>query len=1083
MWGGLEFFVSIEVLVSFSIPPSLCRDGATSVTSASGDKALAIKRAGNPTVRRLHFTRERRLTSVFAFPNATLFLQVLFSSGNKVHLITPWDKEDTTTILKSFGWVSFLADARHVSVVPGSSQFGFSSLGVDPADYTRVVLVVDDASRWSSATTLQLIEVRHTSEGQDVADSMELLYALSRCILFSEWYLRYPSSCISSCTALSNTTVFAFCRFFLNGPRPDVELMQLICYHGGRIVRSATEATHVLILPPPPSEHGTSSSASSSSTASSSTSASVDDSGSEGERSDSLVDSTDADTSDEECGNDTSVPPQKSGERPVGDSGARRGSLDAPVSDTGATASLPAPRPSAASPQRPVAGCSSEALVAATQLSSVASLPATNVPSQTVMVTPSWVYRCVRGLRLVPIECEQATAAPGAGEEEEEGQGKLEGGSKTEVVRTTGALLCALLPPADARPLLWTTLHSIASQHGYDTAALVQGTAAAVPLKTVTAACVLEALTSRVYSDVVEVRLQPLPVAGKSTDASSISSRSRGVPVTRRTLDSLRLSTGSSELGRIALHRFERRRDKEAVFSHLQLVASQFLYSFDYVQRQRSQALHCYAGTQTSGMRHASMGTMTEAQPPPASSLLAADKQLVESKEAAAVVTSDTRLEERESASLSAMTVAAKAAESSTGDAAGAVGEGEWRHHLRNVEGKLLISHIHANQMRDEEAEKRSRDGGRHTYGADDAEDPTKSVRALTAQLIEHTEKTEVSTIMIEEDFTLAPPCSPKIVTESSRDEAPLARPPLAPSLLKPPSSLLPLPPMAKLINDGRGKADASLTEFTACFIPTSVLTTEQQYDFYVFLCSLPLFDTAELGNSVVRVADGVRCQFANHKGANDFLRIEFIEFLSLRLPIFPATEDSLDVEDLQKTIMDFPFLHLPTTPEVSHEEAKSLWTAPVQPEATAFASSPAARLRTSYSSDMSRYPRRRETRSLSAGSRSPANRGSDSSRASHARPHIPQSDPRTDSRWKRDRDDGNEKEPPLPADHYRQCDRNRGDVHHGSSSRCAESSSSSHRHHRCYDHGDRHLSSRDDPDRNLRSSERHRLHSRRERR
>ncbi|CBZ34662.1 hypothetical protein, conserved [Leishmania donovani] len=1082
MWGGLHFFVSIETLVSFSIPTSLCHDGATSATSEPGDKACTVKRAGNPTVRQLHFTRERRLTPVFAFPNATLFLQVLFSSGNKVHLMTPWDKEDTTTILKSFGWVSFLADARRVSVVPGSSQFSFSSLSIDPADYTRIVLVVEDASRWSSATTMQLIEVRHTSEGEDVADSMELLYALSRCILFSEWYLRYPSSSIASCAALSNTTVFAFCRFLLDGAAPDADLMRLLCYHGGRIVHTAAEATHVLVLPPPPAERGASSSTSSS-TASSSTSSSGDDSGSESDEPYCSVHSTNTDTSDEGHESSTYVPHQKSGEQSAGDSDVRRPSFVAPALATEGTASLPAPRPSATTLPRPAAGPSSETLAAVAQSSSAASSTATNASLQPATVTPSWVHRCVRALRLVPIDRAPATLAPRADEEEGQGQGRPQGGGKVEVARTTGALLCALLPPADARPLLWTTFHSIASQHGYDTAALVQHTTTVSSFKTMTAACVLEALTSPVFSDVVEVRLQPQPVAGKPTDASSASSRSRGVPVTRRTLDSLKLSTAPSELGRIALHRFERRRDKEAVFAHLQLIASQFLYSFDYVQRQRSQSLHCHAGTQTSGVRRAFMGTMTEAQLPPASRLLAADEEeTAGAKETAAAVTGDAHLKERDSTSSSAMTAAAKTAEPIASDAAGAVDEKEWRHHLRNVEGKLLMSHVHASEMSDNET-KLFKDGVPRSRGVGDAEVCAKAVRAPATRYIEHVEKTELPKAMTEEGFTLAAPYSPKIVAEACPDEPLPVWPPPAPSLLKPPSSLLPLPPMAKPINDGRGGADASLAGFTACFIPTSILTADQQCDFYAFLCSLPLFESAELGNSVVRVADGVRCRFANHKGAKDFLRIEFIEFLSLHLPIYPALDNSIDVEDLHKTIMDFPFLPLPTAPEVSQEEAQSLWTAPAPPEATACATPPAVCPPTLCPRETGLRPLCRSPRPPSAHPRSPTNRGSDSTPASHAGPHAPRSDLRAESRWKRDRDDDSAEEPPLPADRHRYRDRYRGDGHRGSSSRHVESSSSSHRRRYGDDRSDRHRRLRDDADRGSRSGGHHRQHSRRERR
>ncbi|GET89122.1 hypothetical protein, conserved [Leishmania tarentolae] len=1076
MWGGLHFFVSIETLVSFAIPSSLCDNGAKSMAAETGDKACAVKRAGNPTVRRLHFTRERRLTSVFAFPNATLFLQVLFSSGNKVHLMTPWDKEDTTTILKSFGWVNFLADARRVSVVPGSKQFSFSSLGVDLSDYTRTVLVVEDASRWSSATSMQLMEVCHTRERQDVADSMELLYALSRCILFSEWYLRYPSSSIASCAALSNTTIFAFCRFFLDGAAGDVDLMQLICYHGGRVVHTASEATHVLVLPSSPTESDASSSTSSSS-ASSSTS-SGDHSGSESEELDSCAHSTNTDTSDEDGEGSTSSVPQKKGEGSAGESNAPHASFVAAALGTMGTSSLPPSRPSTATLKRPAPDSNCETLASTNQSSSMMSSAATNGSPQPAIVTRTWVYRCIRALRLIPLDCTPATSPPCADEEEGHRKGKPDGGDIAEVTRTTGALLCALLPPADARPLLWTTLQSIASQHGYDTAALVHTTPTASPLKAVTAACVLEALTSPVYSDMVEVRLQPPLVAGKPTDTSLAASRSRGVPVTRRTLDSLKLSTASSELGRIALHRFERRRDKEAVFAHLQLIASQFLYSFDYVQRQRSQLLHCHAGTQTSGVRRAFMGTMTEAQWATSSRLLPTEEEvLVGEKGMTAAVTGDAKLKEREPASSWAMTAAP-----STSDAAGAVDEKEWRHHLRNVEGKLLVSHVHTSERSDKEP-KHFSDTSPCSQCVSDADVCAKAVRAPAMGHIEYAEKTEIATAMIEEGLNLAPPYSPKIASETSREQTLPARPPSAPSLLKPPSSLLPLPATAKPIHNGCGGANASLAEFTACLIPTSVLTTDQQCDFYAFLRSLPLFDSAELGNSVMRVADGVRCQFADHKGAKDFLRIEFIEFLSLHLPIYPALDDSIDVEDLHKTIMDFPFLPPLTAAEVSQEEGNSLWTAPAPPEAPAFASPPATFPGTVYPSETGRRPLRRSPSPPSVKPKSPTNRGRDAMAASRAVPQAPRSDLRPESRRKRDRSDKSTEEPSLPAVDHSFSHRYRRDRHRSSPSRHAESVPFSHRRHRDDDRGDRHRLLRDKSVRDSRSSGHHRQRSRRERR
>ncbi|KAG5476895.1 hypothetical protein LSCM1_05227 [Leishmania martiniquensis] len=1080
MWGGLQFFVSIETLVSFSVPPSLSHDSAASATPESGARASAVKRAGNPAVRRLHFTQERRLTPVFTFPNATLFLQVLFSTGNKVHLMTPWDKDDTAAILRSFAWVRFLADARRVSRAPGSSQFSFSSLGVDPADYSRTVLVVDDASRWSNATALQLIEVRHTSEGQDEAASMELLYALSHCILFSEWNLRYPSSSIASCAALANTSLFAYCRFFIDSSAPQADLMRLICYHGGRIVHSAAEATHVLVLPPPPADDGASSSTSSSSTASSSTS-SDDISGSERGGPSCLADSTDTDTSEEDGESVNSVSCPRSGNRSA-DKSRRRTSV------TGAAVSLPQSRPQATIPQRPVAESIVEAPASAAQSPPVAS-PATNPALPPAMVTMSWVYRCVRALRLVPIDDASAPISPSPGEEKEEGErNRAEGTSNAETARATGVLLCVLLPPADARPLLWTTLDSIASQHGYDMAALVQDAVKASSSKTVTAASVLAALTSPAYSDVVEVRLQTPPAPGKSMDASTTSSRSRGAPVTRRTLDSLKLSSASSELNRIALHRCERRRDKEAVFSHLQLIASQFLYSFQYLLRQQSQALHCDAGTQTSGVRRAFMGTMTEEeqqqQQQQASWVPPADEEEpAGAKETAAALLNDAQRHRRKQAFSSEMATAAHAAEMIVSDVVGSVDEEEWRHHLRNVEGKPLMSHVGANQVSDEKTNWRAVDGGQAGWSVGAAALSAKSAWAPNAHVMDSAENMMLKSTFMGEDLTPAPPRSPTAV-EGISGEPPPFRPPVAPSLLQPPTSLMPPPPpMGKLTKEARGKVDASLTEFTACFIPTAVLTADQQYDFYAFLCSLPLFDSAELGNSVVRVADGVRCQFANHKGAADFLRIEFIEFLSLHLPIVPVVSDPPDVADLHRTIMDFPFLPPPTAPEVTQEEARSLWTAPALPEATAFASQASERARTTHPSESSSRPCRSEPRLSPAHLRSPGNRKSDTDYASHAEVYDPRREDRTGSRRKRDRDGDNAEESPLAGDHYRHRDRYRSDRRRDASSRRTESSSSSQRRHHGKDRSGHHGHVRGDLDRSSRDNDHHRSHSRRGRR
>ncbi|KAL7706387.1 hypothetical protein N2W54_007229 [Lotmaria passim] len=922
MWGGIDFFVSLETLMSASVPPDFPSEAAAFSSGKSRNETEPLRLPGNPTVRCFEFSAERRRTPLFVYPNATLFLQVLCSSGNRVHLLTPWSKEDTTAILKGSEWVGFLKDARRVACVPGSSVYSFASLGIEPDAYVRTVLVVDDATRWSGATTLQLIEVQHTREGVAAFHSMELLFALSRCILFSEWLLRYPGSSIASCVALCNTTLFSFCRFFFLGEVVDAGLMLLVSFHGGRVVKTEAEATHVVVLPAPAPEPTSSSSSSTASSGSAASSSSSDGSESssedeEGEEGESAVDSSSSSSSEraeekweKRPRSAAAVSSSTSAAAAAAAAGLHEDPTAPPPPSSGPSVKSAAPSPSS---RLPPSG------TATTESSTVAAL----FPSMLV-VTPEWIYRSVRALRIVPLDVDDATgdvdAALGANEEadvlsttEEAEKRRAARAAHAAAARKSRLLLCCLLPPPDARPLIWTTFLSIARQNHYDTlcfsAAVNHGPSNSSSSgggnegpQPPTAAAVLESLTSPSLKDVVEVRLLSSVLAAKPASgggggggaaSAASSARARGAVVTRAALGTLKLSAASTELSRIALSRFERRRDKDAVFSHLQLVESQFLYSYEFVQRRRMQELHREAGTQTSGPRHASVGVMTDAA--------TADTAAVEEK--------------RKTPSPSSTAVTTGSAE-----VAGSVDAEEWRHHLKNVEGKLLSRHdappadgeIKQEDHYEEEAkttnvnqkssEKLDTMAGKGDQSNSDGA-PQRDEAAASATTSVNTSVTAQSSSL----FSQPPPWPQG--GNSIFQAAPLFPPPMesgSSSLLYSarPFNAVPL---------------SSETRYTACFIPTSALTQEQQDDFFVELRSYPIFSSLELGNNVVRLADGVKCEFASHKAAEDFHRIDFIEFLSLHLPIYPYFEDPVEAP-------------LPQPHHHHHhqqEQAHSLWTTP----------------------------------------------------------------------------------------------------------------------------------------------------------
>ncbi|KPA79428.1 hypothetical protein ABB37_05268 [Leptomonas pyrrhocoris] len=904
MWGGIDFFVSLEVLMSASIPPAFPPAASTGSSVKQPPEAKSAHFPGNPTIRRLEFSEERRLTPMFVYPNATLFLQVVCSSGNRVHLMTPWSKEDTTTILKSSEWVSFLKDARRVSLVPGTTEYSFASLGIDPDAYVRTVLVVDDASRWSSATALQLIEVQHNREGVEAFHSMELLYALSRCILFSEWLLRYPSSSIASCVALCNTALFAYCRFFFKGDVVDTALMLLVSFHGGRVVKSEEEATYVVVLPPPEREP---SSASSSSVSSSTEDSNEGDSDGSGSSSDDDDDDEEEEEEGKRSGNDSVKPPGEETTSTAPPPPSQQVNLTedptAPPPASSASPTAQEEKPSTSSVNTPAA--------AATGQTRTAPLPA-----WVLVVTPQWVYRCVRALRLVPLVDIDDPGNSGdvgtdvrADEEATNTQGDNdEINAVTAAAHKTRLLLCCLLPPSDARPLIWTTFQSIARQHHYDTACLLfassddTSTSASLSeaLHLPTAASVLEALTAPSLRDVVEVRLLSATPAAKSAGggAPPSSARSRGVVVTRAALGTLKVSAASAELGRIALNRCERRRDKEAVFAHLQLIASQFLYSYEFVQRKRMQETHREAGSQTSGPLHASVGIMTEA-----------DAEDVADVEKAKEVPA---------------TAASPAPLTSTAEDAGSVDAEEWRHHLKNVEGKLLSRH--EGSPADTEAERADKkddapgssvqDDGEGRRGEEvSAEQSTASPLTQGASLLHR------------------PPTRPQ-GANSIFQAAPLFASPLESGA----HSLYPLRPFNAM-------PLSSESLYTSCYIPTTSLTEDQRADFFVELRSYPIFSSRELGNNVVRLPDGVKCEFTSHKAAEDFRRIDYIEFLSLHLPIYPYFGEAADRQEESLLPPPPPPLQPPQQSQHPHEvdsplqsalsasntaqQAQSLWTTP----------------------------------------------------------------------------------------------------------------------------------------------------------
>jgi hypothetical protein len=913
MWGGIDFFVSLEALMTASIPSDVLPDRATASTPVQPQRSDDFSHfPGNPMVRRLEFSAERRLTPMFVYPNATLFLQVLCSTGNRVHLMTPWSKDDTTTILKSSEWVSFLKDARRIALVPGTSQFSFASLGIDPDAYVRTVLVVDDASRWGGVTALQLIEVQHSRDGVAAFHSMELLYALSRCILLSEWLLRYPSSCIASCVALCNTTLFSYCRFFFQGSVVDTNLMLLVTFHGGRVAKTEEEATHVVVLPPPPASEP--SSASSSSGSSSSDDDDDDDSlesGSSGGSNDvmSAVDSSDA----EEIREDKEEVKTSTGAAAVVENVATERPPEAPPPDAQGGPTVPqAPPPSSTGQVRTTARV--------TTAVTVSLAPSSSTSSSLLTVTPAWIYRCIRALRVVPLDEESerdSTSATLPVKDEEEGNTRDDGSAteaanrRAEAARKTKLLLCCLLPPSDARPLLWTTFQSIARQHHYSTACFCPrseaGSTTAVdsPLS-LTAISVMEVLTGTSLKDVVEVRLLPVTPAAttKSAGHTSLSSaRSRAVAVTRDNVSTLRVSSATAELSRVALNRRERRRDKDAVFAHLQLIATQFLYSYEFVQRRRAQEARKVDGTQTGGVTRASAGVTTENV-----ATTACDEADVET-----------------ATSADRMSPPSTAAATAAAEATGSAEEKEWRHHLRNVEGRLLSRH------EQQQGQQSSAEGNEDVRERDKA-----------------TGKDEEGSC----DRTTASPAA---------QGASLFRPPPLPSQPQPPApggtSIFTSAPFLPTVvanavspfNPLRPLSTVPLSSearYMSCFIPTTALTTEQQDEFFAELRSFPIFSSPELGNNVVRLPDGAKCEFASHKAAEDFHRIDYVEFFSLHLPIYPYFEETTDRPEEASSSplltaqqpqqeMGFPLRPVPSAFGTA-QQAQSLWTQPeTTPEST----------------------------------------------------------------------------------------------------------------------------------------------------
>ncbi|CCW63449.1 unnamed protein product [Phytomonas sp. EM1] len=620
MWGGIDFFVSVDVLLTFE----------------RVDTSLLEDRAGKPQQR--SFRQDGRVVVTTSYPNASFFLQTLKATGNRVYVVSEWATEKTLELIRLFGWQDVVSDVRRLAPFPGASRsnsgkhYTLVNVGCEPMRYSSSVLIVRDLSRWDPILSSQLVLVNHDkevlslpSEGPlpSVVFSMELLYALCRCITLAEWCVRYPGTSIASCTALSTSTLLSFCRFYIPPEHMQCELVLQLGAHGATLVSDGASATHIITdlgEPLPLNSLGSSSSSSGASAATSSSVSTSSDSSASFSSS-----SSDSDDSSEEFS-----PTNDTVDAPSAEEGSVKKGENSPVSapDDVKVAAKGAGQESSReggemSPSSPLRGSAS---------------PLSPVHSNCENVTKAWVRDCCSALRLLPLPTDAAASNAMATVD------------LASSMKTAGMLLAILLPPEDAKPLPLEHFINIAKTYHFATDFLLGESLVETQDKLLT----LFKGVVRVKLTVTEERKPPRLLGGSR------------VEVTKKQA--------------LVMCRYERKRDREAVSTHLRLLALQFNYSIENLQRERRLASSAEAGTQTAAPRFVHAGVATD----PAV-MVSAGSSVATSKD---IIGKDTKakrdLEKDLGIGHENNQEAQRASES--------VDAEEWRHHLKNAEGKLLKS-------------------------------------------------------------------------------------------------------------------------------------------------------------------------------------------------------------------------------------------------------------------------------------------------------------------------------------------------------------------------------------------------------
>ncbi|CAD2217157.1 hypothetical protein AGDE_12529 [Angomonas deanei] len=257
MKRGIHFYVSIDVLVSFSISATAEIDQLPGKISR---KTLKVESGETVTITTM--------------PHAELFIHTLHASGAQVHVYGNWSTHNLHLILKLFHWSKHVQDTRSLQLLPGLKRLNLFCVGCLAAEVHNSVVVAPVKEEWHESQR-QLVVVDHDSthswQHTSVEDehiplhSLDLLYALSRCIGLAEWRLRYPLTPLVCCDAILSSTVLHYCRFFVSKEAWEISLVLQIAAAGGVLVEEAADATHIVVTSGEDEDVSSSSSSSSSS--------------------------------------------------------------------------------------------------------------------------------------------------------------------------------------------------------------------------------------------------------------------------------------------------------------------------------------------------------------------------------------------------------------------------------------------------------------------------------------------------------------------------------------------------------------------------------------------------------------------------------------------------------------------------------------------------------------------------------------------------------------------------------------------------------------------------------------------------